>query len=155
MAQYREKPVVVEAELHRGAPLSIATLEGDMLAQDGDYIITGVKGERYPCKPDIFEATYDLADGPLDFGGALRELKAGKRVAREGWNGRGMFLAYMPGFTIPAGMVNGRTAKYVPAGQDVECGGYIAMWTAQGVWQPGWLASQADMLAEDWIVLDG
>lgn len=37
----------------------IHTLEGDMLANDGDWIIKGVKGEFYPCKPDIFEATYD------------------------------------------------------------------------------------------------
>ncbi len=37
----------------------IKTLEGDMTAEVGDWIITGVKGERYPCKPDIFEMTYD------------------------------------------------------------------------------------------------
>ena len=36
----------------------IETLEGEMTAQVGDWIITGVKGERYPCKPDVFEATY-------------------------------------------------------------------------------------------------
>lgn len=39
----------------------ISTLEGDMLASVGDYIIKGVKGEFYPCKPDIFENTYDIA----------------------------------------------------------------------------------------------
>jgi hypothetical protein len=87
----------------------------------------------------------------FDFGEALARLKENKHVARQGWNGKGMYLAYMPGFTIPAGMVNGRTAHHVPAGCDVVCGGYIAMWTAQGTWQPGWLASQADMLAEDWV----
>lgn len=37
----------------------IHTLEGDHHASVGDYIITGVKGEQYPCKPDIFEATYE------------------------------------------------------------------------------------------------
>lgn len=40
--------------------LTIPTLEGDMIAKHGDYIIKGVKGEFYPCKPDIFEATYEL-----------------------------------------------------------------------------------------------
>lgn len=40
----------------------IETLEGQMACSPGDYIITGVKGERYPCKPDIFEATYELAE---------------------------------------------------------------------------------------------
>ena len=40
----------------------IHTLEGDMIVGDGDYVITGVKGERYPCKPDIFELTYELVN---------------------------------------------------------------------------------------------
>lgn len=40
----------------------VKTLEGDMRASVGDYIIKGVKGEFYPCKPDIFEATYDKVD---------------------------------------------------------------------------------------------
>lgn len=43
--------------------LEIPTLEGDIYASIGDWIIQGVKGEHYPCKPDIFEATYDLVDG--------------------------------------------------------------------------------------------
>lgn len=37
----------------------IGTLEGEHIVSDGDWIITGIKGERYPCKPDIFAATYD------------------------------------------------------------------------------------------------
>ena len=41
--------------------LDIPTLEGVMTAQDGDWIIKGIKGECYPCKPDIFEATYEPA----------------------------------------------------------------------------------------------
>lgn len=89
-----------------------------------------------------------------DFGWALAQLRAGKKVCRAGWNGKGMWLALMQAFTIPEGMVNGRTAAFVPKGQDIACGAYIAMWTAQGVWQPGWLASQMDMLAEDWQVVE-
>lgn len=59
MAKYRKKPVVVEAVEHTGDPLPIETLEGTMTAMPGDYIITGVQGEKYPCKPDIFHATYE------------------------------------------------------------------------------------------------
>lgn len=84
MAQYRKKPVVIEAVQYDGNfrcldifPMSevgkfivskdendrqcikIPTLEGEMTASIGDYIIKGVKGEYYPCKPDIFEMTYD------------------------------------------------------------------------------------------------
>ena len=43
-----------------GDYLKIETLEGDMLAKNGDYIIKGVNGEFYPCKPDIFSKTYDI-----------------------------------------------------------------------------------------------
>lgn len=74
--KYRKKPVVIEAIQWNGdnfgevamfckkikvAYTHIETLEGDMLASKGDYIIKGVKGEFYPCKPDIFEATYEKA----------------------------------------------------------------------------------------------
>lgn len=96
--KYRKKPVVIEAmqlpainedateELidflnsmdrnydwssERDGCLVIKTLEGDHLAQPGDYIIRGIKGEYYPCKPDIFEATYDKIEEieikPADF----------------------------------------------------------------------------------------
>ncbi len=86
MAKYRKKPVVIEATqfnyidnidgpatcklamslgLARSIPHSliweIETLEGWHIVRDGDWIITGVKGEKYACKPDIFELTYERA----------------------------------------------------------------------------------------------
>jgi hypothetical protein len=61
MARYRKNPVVIDAVQAESEEL-INTLEGVMLARKGDYIITGVKGERYPCKPDIFEATYEKVE---------------------------------------------------------------------------------------------
>ena len=61
MALYRKKPVVVEA-YQTDKELEIETLEGVMHASVGDYIITGVQEEKYPCKPDIFEATYELIE---------------------------------------------------------------------------------------------
>jgi hypothetical protein len=80
MAKYRKKPVVIEAEVYRngledGFEIEhpeeqhladkypyIDTLEGKMRISHGDYIVIGVKGERYPCKPDIFEMTYEKVD---------------------------------------------------------------------------------------------
>ena len=59
--KYRKKPVIVEA-YRTDKKMTIHTLEGDMIASAGDYIITGVNGEQYPCKPDIFEKTYELYD---------------------------------------------------------------------------------------------
>lgn len=81
MTRYRKKPVEVEAwqmlskepmpawledaiesgdVIRQGNGWIIRTLEGDHLARKGDYIIQGVKGELYPCKPDIFEQTYEV-----------------------------------------------------------------------------------------------
>jgi hypothetical protein len=64
--KYRKKPVVIEAVEFKPNPtdadvneLMASTLEGEHLASPGDFIIKGVKGEYYPCKPDIFAATYD------------------------------------------------------------------------------------------------
>jgi hypothetical protein len=61
MTLYRKRPVVIEA-YQATEPLDIETLEGTMRANAGDWIITGVNGEEYPCKPDIFEKTYALVD---------------------------------------------------------------------------------------------
>ena len=59
--KYRKKPVVIEA-YQTDTELDIHTLEGIMHASVGDYIITGVHGELYPCKPDIFKETYELVE---------------------------------------------------------------------------------------------
>lgn len=56
--KYRKKPIVVEA-YQTQKEMIIHTLEGELKANPGDYIITGVSGEKYPCKPDIFEKTYE------------------------------------------------------------------------------------------------
>lgn len=56
--KYKKKPIVIEA-YQTDKELNIETLEGTMHARAGDYIITGVSGEQYPCKPDIFKKTYE------------------------------------------------------------------------------------------------
>lgn len=86
----------------------------------------------------------------MDIGEAVSQLKAGHKVRRAGWNGKGMWLCLMPAVLVPAGMVNSRTRRHVPDGQDLDCQPYVVMWTAAGQWQPGWLCSQADLLATDW-----
>ena len=59
--QYRKKTVVISA-YQTDREMVIHTLEGDHLARVGDFIITGVHGEQYPCKPDIFAKTYEPVD---------------------------------------------------------------------------------------------
>ncbi len=81
----------------------------------------------------------------MNFGLALEALKQGQAVNRTGWNGRGMFLYLVPANTYPA---QTNVAKGL-IGENVEYGSYIAMKTAQGNVVP-WLASQTDVLADDW-----
>ena len=86
----------------------------------------------------------------LDFGDALHALRAGYKMARAGWNGKGMFLYYVPGseFEVTRPPLLG----IYPAGTVVRYHAHIDMKTADGTCVP-WLASQADMLAFDWEVV--
>lgn len=61
MPKYRKKPVVIEA-IQISRPMTVETLEGVMKGNVGDWLITGVKGEQYFCKPDIFEMTYEAVE---------------------------------------------------------------------------------------------
>jgi hypothetical protein len=188
---YRKKPLVIQAvqfdgtggmpevELHMidsdtdwicqtcGNPSSmhgnVKTLEGYHIACPGDWIITGISGEHYPCKPDIFEKTYEAVESEscdcgegalqtidLDFGQALRYLKAGKKVARVGWNGKGQFLYIIKGTELQSGLKYGfGESQGEPQFVDVLC-----MKSAQNTLVVGWLASQTDMLANDWQVVE-
>ncbi len=89
----------------------------------------------------------------LTFGGALEAMNQGERVAREGWNGKGMYVLIMDGYkTTPANKMT-REKHGLKKGEAVSIAPYFVMKTATGVLQPGWLASQADMLATDWEVI--
>ena len=109
---------------------------------------------------DVFERAYRRVDG-LTFGLAIEAMKAGKRVARAGWNGNGMWIVLMGGMTLPPystqgteRKVNDRTAKFIGEDTPFESLPYIAMWTADKKWLPGWLASQTDILSEDWMIIE-
>lgn len=94
----------------------------------------------------------------MDFGEAIRAIKNGKRVARAGWNGKSMWIAYSPGHpgleasNFWAGPNRDYAASKGGRAPVLAC---VTMRTAQGDILMGWLASQTDMLAEDWsVVLD-
>lgn len=87
----------------------------------------------------------------MDFGGAIAALKAGKRVARTGWNGKGMFLFLVPGASLVTNLA--ALLGVYPEGTAVDYHAHIDMKTAQGYIVP-WLASQSDMLAEDWVEVE-
>ncbi|MFC6790612.1 DUF2829 domain-containing protein [Methylobacterium komagatae] len=175
MPHFTKKPVTVEAvQFHKlgdhpaveasfGEGFVVEGRQGFVGVQPGDWIITEANsGGFYPCKPDVFEANYApaLADGGsgLSFGVALIALKAGERVCRAGWNGKGMWLAL-------SGPLEGREIAFEnfwskPCSEFARRNGgsatvlpCINMKTASGEILMGWLASQTDMLADDWMVV--
>lgn len=102
---------------------------------------------------EVFEGAYNDTSKGMTFGHAIEALKRGAKVAREGWNGKNMFIVYMSPLYLTADKVNDRTAKWIGEGNDLDCQPYLAMYNAQKQWIPGWLASQSDMLAEDWVIV--
>lgn len=134
------------------------TLPDNENPSDAGYLVEYAQGKQvHPAHKgyiswspkDVFESEYQSFEG-LSFGHAVKALKAGKRVARTGWNGKGMFLILVPGSLITvdrepllsALSVNTKV-QYLP---------HIDMKTATGELVP-WLASQTDVLADDWQVL--
>ena len=95
----------------------------------------------------------------MDFGDAIREMKMGRKVARRGWNGKNMWVALTPGSTCPAGSARDghatfhRAVELPSAESEVVLLPHIDMRTADGSMVVGWLASQTDMLAEDWVIV--
>ena len=87
----------------------------------------------------------------LNFGDALMLLKNGQKVARLGWNGKGMFLFLVPGSVFK---VNRPPLLGIyPEGTEISYCSHIDMRTADGNIVP-WLASQTDVLAEDWVIVE-
>ena len=84
----------------------------------------------------------------MDFGKAIKLLKEGKRVQRQGWNGKGQYIELATNISY-----KNTNAEVVNAEHDAIGNKAIAFVGTSGV-QLGWLASQADMLAEDWIVVE-
>lgn len=97
----------------------------------------------------------------MNFGQAIEALKEGKKVSRSGWNGKNMFIFKTVGNTV--------TKEFIPKfaslpesvktflqtkDEDIVFNPSITMYNAQGEMQPGWLAPQADMLAEDWDIVE-
>lgn len=174
--QYVKKPVVITAvkiteesfdeqphEDHFEGPIynplsktvEIETLKGKMIGNVGDWIIQGIRGECYPCKSDIFEASYkELTQQNMSFGEAIEAMKNGQFVRRAGWNGKGMYLWLMKPVTIPVDWCKEPHLKKLAEenGGSFDALGTIRMKTADNKVLTGWLASQTDMLSEDWEI---
>ncbi len=141
-------------------------LPSDEAAEDAGYLVEYIDGGKSNhaayagyiswIPRDVFERTYRM-NGGLTFGDAIEALKAGHRVARQGWNGKDMWLSltcdggrevaaenFWSTHNAAYAESRGGVATVLPA---------ITMKTATGEILIGWLASQSDILASDWVVL--
>jgi hypothetical protein len=140
------------------------TLPADENGDDDGYLVEYIDGGQANTTAyagyvswspsDVFERAYKPMDG-MTFGLALEALKRGHKVARKGWNGKGMWLVLVPGTPVihptpdtPYGKAGVTECEILP---------HIDMWTTNAhgrrAMLPGWLASQTDMLSEDWGVV--
>lgn len=118
------------------------------------YLVIHMDGFKDWSSKEIFEQTYTSVEG-MSFGLAIKALKAGHKVARKGWNGKGMFLWLKPAATVKAEWCKDPMLKGLAEanGGEIEALGTICMFTAQKQILSGWLASQTDMLSEDWAIV--
>lgn len=148
-----------------GDKVQVRTLEGVMTASPGDYIIRGVDGELYPCKPDIFEKTYEKVEeskesGNLNFGKVIEILKQGGLVRRKGWNGKGLFVikqvpAHIESDVIPRMQSLPQSAKdRILKGKGfVDYTSQCLIYNENTGRADSWVPSVSDIFAEDWEVV--
>jgi len=91
----------------------------------------------------------------MNFGQAIEAIKEGKKVARNGWNGKGMFIYLVRGADIERDNLRNEADKHISREYGlVKINSHVDMKAADGSIVVGWLASQTDMLAEDWEVVE-
>lgn len=121
--------------------------------EDEGYLVRYADNYESWLAKEIFEETYHNY-GCLNFGQALDLLKKGFKVAREGWNGKGMFVVYQKGY--PNGIpCNKQTAEAwgMQEGELFKCNPYLQIKCVNGS-HSMWVPSINDVLAEDWVVVE-
>jgi len=133
------------------------TIPEDENPNDIGYIVKYPDGYISWCPLEQFEAA-NREISEMTFGAAIEAMAAGCKVARAGWNGKGMWVTLTPGKTLDMGYDDIWTGNVrdlaVANGGTVEILPYMSMKTADNKLQIGWLASQSDMVAEDWCIVE-
>lgn len=127
-------------------PLGVTCTEnGYQVEYEGGYVSWSPK--------DVFEAAYRPTNG-MNFGLAIEAAKMGRKIARSGWNGKGMWVVYRTGYPdgIPANK-NTADAVGIKEGELFKVRPYLQMKCADGSFQM-WLASQDDILEDDWYIVE-
>lgn len=132
-------------------------LPADENGEDAGYLVeyidspnsnhTNHKGYISWSPKSVFEESYRRTDG-MSFGLAIEAMKKGYCVSRSGWNGKGMFIFMRSGRRITG------VDPSSPMGGDFDSRDHICMKDAQGKCVVGWLASQTDMLSDDWSIVE-
>ncbi len=135
-------------------------LPSDENGDDWGYLKDDGQGHIQWDPIEIFNKYHQVIDG-MTFGHAIEAAKLGKKIARKGWNGKNMFIVYMEPLSLPPyntsgtqRKVNDRTAKFIGKDKPLNCQPYFAMYNAQEEWILGWSATQSDMLARDWMIVE-
>ena len=149
--------------LNQGQKIKLPEWQGHWFIKDGKILVETRTGDILdtPYLDDYKNRTdWQITDGCRDFGGALTCLKAGRRIARKGWNGKGLFVFMQ----IPAEIDEEIVPKMQSLPQSVKDefarrGGSIRYSNQMALVSPnnsinGWAPSVSDALAEDWIILD-
>lgn len=136
-----------DALLQQETPIGVSADTKGYLVVVDDSVAGFAKQAKWLTQPE-FETAYRRS-GAMSFGQAVEALKQGERVARSGWNGKGMFLFLVRGAAV-AQAINDRYGN--PEEQPLEVLDAIYMKTADNKLVP-WLCSQTDGLAEDWYVV--
>ena len=189
MKQYKKKPVVIEAIKFLDDPnrileikdfmgvntmtvsyqdpanpfIKIDTLEGEMKAMVGDYIIKGVNGEFYPCKPDIFEKTYDEVNETrigMSFGEVIEVLKEGGVIRRKGWNGKDIVVfkqvpAHIGNTIVPNMQSLPEKAKSIILEKvgHIDYTSQCLIYNTKTGRADSWVPSISDVFSEDWEIV--
>lgn len=135
------------------------TIPEDENPEDEGYLVKYSDGYISWSPKAQFEHSYKAFDGGVPFGSAIELMKMGFKVARKGWNGKGMFIYIQDGSNpyfndlksvIQSHLIN--TSCVDESGKVTICP-HIDMKAADGSIVVGWLASQTDMLSDDWMVV--
>ncbi len=148
MKKYIGTKMIEAKEMNRGDYNTYRgwIIPADENPKDEGYLVKYSDGYESWSPKKQFEEAYRDCRG-ITFGIAVELLKKGFKVAREGWNGKGMFLLYVP--SEKWGIID-KIGLGIPKGNLLP---WIGMKTADNKFVP-WLASQTDILAEDWIIVE-
>ena len=155
MKQYIGTKVIEARPMNRGEYNEYRgwTIPANENPADEGYLVKYPDGYESWSPKEVFEEAYRETDG-MNFGLAIEAAKKGKKISRRGWNGKRMYVIYRTGYPegIPCNK-NTADAVGIPEGTLFKVRPYLQMKCVDDTFQM-WLASQSDILADDWYIVE-